>query len=422
MKRIFALLLALVFLNCCALAEVEYLTDIVVSVRPLDGSTPAPTEAPTPEPTVTPEPTDTPTPAPTATPESTNTPTPASTATPEPTNTPTLTLEPTNAPTPQPTQKSYDGAYEIEVDLFNQIVTVYRAGSRSAGSIARQMICSTGAEDATPSGTYIMPEVQKEDEREEWYYIGKYQLYVQYASRIVDDILFHSLPSEQKGENPTSDSLEGLGSPVSHGCIRLRPADARWIAENCPAGTQVHIFDDGEAEESLRALLMHSSFCADEMGYVEFLNGAMLYSLSSELPEVEKLQARLNELGYNIGETDGFFGVETQAAVISWQQINGYSATGEMNDAQLDALLNPSPTPAPEASPTVQAASAGARIAHVQVDTALIFRSAPSAQSEALDRLPNGTTVEVLEDQGSWYKIRYNGKIGYAGRNYIRFD
>lgn len=411
MKKLLSLLLALVLIHCCALAEMEYITNVVVSARPLDGSTPALTETPTsvPTPVPTPEPTASPTPEPTATP------------TPEPTATPTP--EPTNAPTPEPTPRAYDGEYEIEVDIANQIVTVYRAGNRSGGSIARQMICSSGAGDSTPPGTFVMPEIQKEDEREEWYYIARYELYVQYAARIVDDILFHSLPSVQKDESPTADSLEGLGTPVSHGCIRLRPADARWIAENCPPGTQVHIYDDGEAEETLRALLLKSSFSADAMGYVEFLNGKMLYSISSNLPQVETLQARLNELGYAIDETDGYFGAQTHAAVVKWQLRNGYAANGEMTQAQLDALIAPKPTatPVPTAEPAADASSGG-KNARVQVDTALILRSTPSSQSQKLDSLPNGTHVSILEETRGWYKVEVNGKIGYVGRDYIRFE
>ena len=39
--------------------------------------------------------------------------------------------------------------YTIEVDVVNQIVTVYSA---SDGSIVRQMICSTGLNGCTPIG------------------------------------------------------------------------------------------------------------------------------------------------------------------------------------------------------------------------------------------------------------------------------
>ena len=66
---------------------------------------PAPTEVPTPEPTVTPAPTATPTPEPTLTPTPTATPTPAAMPTPTATSTPkpTTTPAPTATSTPEPT-------------------------------------------------------------------------------------------------------------------------------------------------------------------------------------------------------------------------------------------------------------------------------------------------------------------------------
>lgn len=394
MKKLLICLMLLALLPCCVLAEPIYITDITVSARPLDGSTP------TPAPTATPEPTATPTPAPAATPEST--------ATPEPTATPTL----------RPTVKPYDGEYEIEVDIANQIVTVYRAGSRSAGSIARQMICSTGANGNTPLGEFTMPEVQKEDEREAWYYIAKYQLHVQYASRIVDDILFHSLPSEQNGDTPTADSIAALGTPASHGCIRLRPADARWIAENCPTGTKVSIFDGAESKETLRNTLLETSFCAEEMAYVQFLNGERLLSISSEGEEVEKLQAKLRELGYEIEDENGLFGAQTHAAVVQWQCAHGYVQNGELNREQLEGIL------ASETTPEIAADNA-AQIgipAQVKVDSSLILRSQPSISAQQLDSLRNGTAVRVLAEEGSWCKVQVGNRIGYVSRKYLEYS
>ena len=35
-----------------------------------------------------------------------------------------------------------------------------------------------------------------------------------------------------------------LGSPASHGCVRLCVRDAIWIFDNCPQGTGVEIYDD----------------------------------------------------------------------------------------------------------------------------------------------------------------------------------
>ena len=49
-KCILVLALALMLSAGSVLAETVYITDIIVSARPLEGSTPQPTGAPTPEP------------------------------------------------------------------------------------------------------------------------------------------------------------------------------------------------------------------------------------------------------------------------------------------------------------------------------------------------------------------------------------
>ena len=47
------------------------------------------------------------------------------------------------------------------------------------------------------------------------------------------------------------DSLETeefnkLGTAASMGCVRLPVEDAKWIFDNCPSGTTVHIYDSEE--------------------------------------------------------------------------------------------------------------------------------------------------------------------------------
>ena len=38
-----------------------------------------------------------------------------------------------------------------------------------------------------------------------------------------------------------SNSVYALGSPASHGCIRLRVPDAKWLFEHCSKGSLVII-------------------------------------------------------------------------------------------------------------------------------------------------------------------------------------
>lgn len=126
--------------------------------------------------------------------------------------------------------------YWIDVVRNQNTVIIY--GKDSGGSFTvpvKTFVCSTGT--ATPRGTYS---------------IGyKYPwgalfggVYGQYVSHITGHILFHSVPyySMNKGNLETAE-YNKLGTTCSMGCVRLTVRDAKWIFDNCPAGTTVHIYD-----------------------------------------------------------------------------------------------------------------------------------------------------------------------------------
>lgn len=169
-----------------------------------------------------------------------------------------------------------EDTYAIEVDITNQIVTVYHADNMTEGGIVRQMICSTGANDCTPTGHFKLNQ-RNAAERTEWYAIPKYDCYVQYVTRIYDAYLFHSLPYHDNDYDTLDlEAAAQLGQPASHGCIRLRPDDAEWIARNCPNGTYVHIYHSYEPDELLRGLLLDQTFSVDGewFDYAAFIESA----------------------------------------------------------------------------------------------------------------------------------------------------
>ena len=69
-------------------------------------------------------------------------------------------------------------------------------------------------------------------------------VYGQYSTWICDDILFHSVPYLKSGDKSSLEywAYDQLGQRVSMGCVRLTVADARWIYNNCPVGTQVEFY------------------------------------------------------------------------------------------------------------------------------------------------------------------------------------
>lgn len=362
-----------------------------------------------------------------------------------------------------------EGRYYIDVDLVNQIVTAYNyGGGRGEDNIARQMICSSGYDSLTPTGTYFMPEKKYDSEREEWYWFGEYEIYAKYASRIVNGILFHSVLYPSTSSPATWASTHALGSKASHGCIRLRVEDSKWIAENCPPGTCVHIFDDGEADEDLRELLLNASFSADEMDYADFKRGMCTLRRGSRFSKVADLQQRLIDLGYLADRADGIFGPNTEAAVKAWQRDAGYADDGVVTPDQLEEILSlaaPEPTEAagaaakptevptvkptatatatpnatakptevPTAKPTATVCPTQAptqapapdisqipgTVALVRVSSSLNLRAEPDARAAILCALSDGAALQVLREGPVWSKVVCGEQTGWVGSDYI---
>lgn len=342
--------------------------------------------------------------------------------------------------TPEP---EYSLPYRIDVDIANQIVTVYDAKD---DAIVRQMICSTGYGNGTPRGTFHMSEPKYPAERQEWYYFSEYEVYAKYASRIDGPFLFHSILYKSTRSNPTWASVHALGSKASHGCVRLRVPDAKWIAENCMPGTRVDMFDDGERNEDLRELLLNSTFSVDEMDYADFLKGYISLSEGSRYSKVLPMQEKLNAQGYDCGTADGIFGANTKKAVMAWQEAMGVESDGIVTPNQLEAILNdatpaptpvptptpiptpvptptptptPVPTPVPTPTPDISRMEGTIALVRVSAGSYLNLRESPNVESPVLAVLTEGMPVTVLEEGIAWTKVSYEKDTGWLGSQYI---
>ena len=233
--------------------------------------------------------------------------------------------------------------YYIEVDLASQITTVYRAGD---GAIVRQMICSTGTGSNTPSGSFTLAK-SRDTDRKEWYYISEYKCFVKYPTRIQGSILFHSLPYEQKDMRSVDrQSAKMLGFRASHGCVRLRWQDAKWIADHCPDDTPTRIFTGTSKRTALRELLLKRSYTgAGGLTYDEFTAAIAddvpdpYLSLGASGQDVAALQRRLGQLHYYNGAVTGEYDCLTAAAVTRCQAAAGLSATGIATQTLIDRIM-----------------------------------------------------------------------------------
>lgn len=126
----------------------------------------------------------------------------------------------------------------LKVSIDEQKVYAYTLNDEKQYELVDTFICSTGLGNSTPKGVFS----STTEPLDRWHYFVKYKCWAQYAWRITGNIYFHSVIfSEQDEDTLRMSSVYNLGSKASHGCIRLKVEDAKWIYQNCNAGTIVII-------------------------------------------------------------------------------------------------------------------------------------------------------------------------------------
>ena len=132
--------------------------------------------------------------------------------------------------------------YLIAVNRSASTVTVYTLDEEGRYTVPYMaMVCSAGKEGEdteTPLGFYATPV------NYDWRALAG-PSYGQYATRIWDAYLFHSVPYyTQHKDDVEYDQFNELGTPASLGCVRLMVNDVKWIYDNCEIGTRVIVYDD----------------------------------------------------------------------------------------------------------------------------------------------------------------------------------
>jgi lipoprotein-anchoring transpeptidase ErfK/SrfK len=185
---------------------------LLASATPTSTYTPTPTHTPTFTPTPTATPTLTPTP----------TPTPTATSTPTPTSTPTHTPTPTRRPTKVPADKSESGKW-IEIDLSEQRIFAHEGQS-------------TVLKGRVSTGISRYPTIK-----------GRFKIYAKYRSTRMRGPGYN-LPNVPwtmfyRGDFAIHGAYwhNSFGRPMSHGCVNMKPAEAKWLFEWAPKGTLVVI-------------------------------------------------------------------------------------------------------------------------------------------------------------------------------------
>ena len=157
-------------------------------------------------------------------------------------STPSTVTKPTTPSKPKATLKSY----RIEVDLTNQIATVY--GVYSDGKkkgIMSEWVSTARKGKSTPTGNFKIQGAsggRKAKLRTAKMSGGK--SYAEYLCRFHGAKCMHTVPykKRQKQGMVNKDEFNKLGTPRSAGCVRMPNKLAKYIYNNCPIGTPVVVF------------------------------------------------------------------------------------------------------------------------------------------------------------------------------------
>ena len=129
---------------------------------------------------------------------------------------------------------SSSSKYLIWVNIGTQHCMVFQ-GSKGHWSLLRSGLVSTGANDCTPRGTFKTTYKQTNWTTDTYtvkpivrFYGGGYAL--------------HSRLYYPNTTNLKPGSGNGVGYPLSHGCVRMQADDITWIYNNVPNGTTVVVF------------------------------------------------------------------------------------------------------------------------------------------------------------------------------------
>ena len=152
------------------------------------------------------------------------------------------TQKPSTPARPKATLKSY----RIEIDLTNQIATVY--GIYSDGSkkgIMSEFISSARKGKTTPVGNFkIQGASGGRKAKYRTCLMSSKKSYAEYACRFKGAKMMHGVPYSKRNTKGYVSKTEfnKLGSPASAGCVRMPIKLARYIYNTCPVGTPVIVF------------------------------------------------------------------------------------------------------------------------------------------------------------------------------------
>ena len=292
--------------------------------------------------------------------------------------------------------------YSIEIDLKNQIITVYEG--KIGGTIVLQSLCTTGdSEHQTGAGTYKLG-----DMKERFGYFVAFGQYAQYWSQVVRGIYIHSVMyNSTKLSSMSRTAYRKLGQAVSHGCIRVLPHVAQFIYYNCPPGTTCVITRKKAANPTLV-----KSLKAAIPAYSDYEQPSDSHANSPEIPGVIKYDNVPLRTGFSKSKDTTVATLSRGDKVMLLQLASDWckvrTESGKLGYVKTEYILA-----YPDNTTSVTTAYTASKKTYV-------YKSM-STSSSRLTTIPSGAQVSVQSNpkKGWWYGS-YNGVTGYMRTKYVK--
>ena len=101
----------------------------------------------------------------------------------------------------------------------------------------------------------------------------------------------------------------------------------------------------------------------------------------------------------------------------NWYKINYSGKVGYVSKNYVKKGTTPQSQPKPEEKPQTETKVTGTVTG---ITTTLNLRSGASTSASIIGTLKNGAKVDITGESGNWYKINYNGRVGYVSKDYVK--
>ncbi|MEG1547130.1 MAG: SH3 domain-containing protein [Clostridia bacterium] len=291
--------------------------------------------------------------------------------------------------------------YSIEIDLANQIITVYEGGS-----VVLQSLCTTGNSTyPTGSGTFRIGDL-----KERFGYFVAFGQHAQYWTQVVRGVYIHSIMyNSKKLSTLSSSAYRNLGKNVSHGCIRVLPDIAEWIFYNCPPGTTCKVVKNRPANpalvKSLRAAMKSYTYYTtytDKKAYPVEIPASVL---CDNVPVRTGFSASRDKTVAKLNANDNVMLLQLGA---DWCKVRTMDGTlGYVMSSYLLCY--------PDAGVETRKAYAATRKTYV-------YESASTSAKQIATIGKDAQMTVTGNPQKGWYSVSFNGVTGFARTKYVKLS